>query len=111
MWKKLLKISYFFVFVSIFVSIIVFAVKKCCEGFCVGGYVLLGYVGVDFTHGLIVGPAAYLHGYFLRDVQVIGKACEAVAQAVDAYLWKIVCFADAVDLLEHSGWGHGNNIV
>lgn len=54
MWKKSLIISHFFVFVSIFVSILNFVVKKRSECFGVSGYVLLGNVGVDFTHGLIV---------------------------------------------------------
>ena len=35
-------------------------------------------MGVDFVHGLTVGPAANLHGDFLRELQVIGKGGEAV---------------------------------
>lgn len=60
--------------------------------------VALRYVGVDFAHGLVIGPAAELHDDFFGDAQVIGEGDEAVAEAVDAHLGEAVLFADAVDL-------------
>ena len=48
---------------------------KCLR---VVGDLLLGQVGVDLAHGLIIGPAADLHGDLLRHIQLVSKGSKAV---------------------------------
>lgn len=74
------------------------------------GNIRLGKVCVNFSHGLVVGPATYLHSDFLRYIQVESQGSEAVAEAVEADLGEAAAFADAVHLVHDGSRVEGDHI-
>ena len=74
-----------------------FVFVKSCHGVFARYYVFLGDVGIDFSHGGVVGPAADLHGDFFRHIQVVGQGREAMTQTVGADFRETGGNADSID--------------
>ena len=79
------------------------------DGFYRGGNVGIGDVGVNFSHGLIVCPAADFHSDLFGYAKMIGEGAEGMAQAVCADLRKAIGGTDAVNLCPDGIWVTGDN--
>ena len=92
------------------IFVVIFGIEKIAEllrAFC---NVILRYVGVNVTHGGVVGPATNFHCGFLRNVEMVCQRGEAVTEAVVADFWQPVVSANPIYSVFDCADFHGHHI-